>query len=250
MSDLDFDINGYPMNCKKFACKLINLSDKHANMESLTSIGKYIKERYPWMRVSLENPDVTVLYIVTNSGSLVGIVDYNSHRLKQSARSRPYFHPVALEPRLSRVMINLTMCKENDLLLDPFCGTGSILLDAAAMNIRTIGCDISEKMCYGALANAGMNSAIVNCDALSLPLQLKFVDGIATDLPYGRAASTMKRSAKKLLEDFVSLVSEMKGKRCCVMCRKGDEQLFDNIVEQYDIYEHRNLTRNLMVLCS
>ncbi len=55
-------------------------------------------------------------------------------------------------------------------------------------------------MCYGALANTlNTQSCIVNCDALSLPFQFKDINVIATDLPYGISASTMKRLPKTLL---------------------------------------------------
>ena len=251
---MDFDPDGHFKNYSKFACRLLNLSKKNVSMEPVSKLGKYIKEKSPWMQVSLDNPDITVLYIVTNSGSMVGLAEYKNvmNWRQKGLRKRPYFHPVALEPQLSRIMVNLTMAKENDTLLDPFCGTGSVMLEAANMNIQTIGCDVSSTMCDGALQNTrNANSLIVNCDALSLPLQTKDVDVIGTDLPYGRSASTMKRGSKTLLKEFVSLITdEMKGKRCCLMCRKGDEQLFDNVVEEYDIYEHRSLTRKLMVLCN
>ncbi len=252
--DISFDPSVYFRNYRKFACKLINTSKKYSSMETVSKLGKYIKEKSPWMQVSLDNPDIAVLYIVTNNGSIIGLeeCDNSVNSGVKSLRNRPYFHPVALEPKLSRIMVNLTMAKENDTLLDPFCGTGSILLEAADMNIRTVGCDISARMCYGALANtASVQSFIVTCDALSLPLQSKDVDVIATDLPYGRSASTMKKTSKVLLDEFVSLISnEMKGKRCSLMCKKGDEQLFNNIVEEYDIYEHKSLTRKLIVLCN
>lgn len=240
---------GYFKNYRRFACRMINLSSRHVSMDKVSEVGKQIKEKMPWMQVSLDNPDVTVLYIVTDNGSIIGINELNH---KKHEMNRPYFHPVALEPRLSRIMVNLTMARENYLLLDPFCGTGSIVLEAYDMNIRAIGCDLSVRMCYGANENMrNTDNGIINCDALALPLQTSKINTIATDLPYGRSASTMKRAAKTLLKEFVSFVNgEMRGKRCCVMCRKGDEQIFDNMIEEYDIYEHKSLTRKLMVLCS
>jgi putative methyltransferase (TIGR01177 family) len=251
--NINFDANKIFRNYRKFACKLINLSKKYAGMEPISDLGRYIKERSPWMEVSLDEPDILVLYVVTNNGSFVGLAEYNRvNGSMKDRRKRPYFHPVALESKLSRIMVNLTMAKENDVLFDPFCGTGSILLEAADMNIHTIGCDISSRMCYGAHANTrNADSFIANCDAFSLPLQIKDVDVIATDLPYGRSASTMKKTSRTLLKEFVSLMgTEMKGKRCCVMCKKGDEQFFSNVVEEYEVYEHRSLTRKLMVLCN
>ena len=126
------------------------------------------------------------------------------------------------------------------------------MLEANSMNINAIGCDLSGKMCRGALTNlrSSNNEFIVNCDALSLPLRMDSIDAIVTDLPYGRAASTLKRKSNELLNEFLDTIKGMRGKRCCIMCRKGDEQEFPNIVEQYDIYEHRNLTRKLMVVCN
>ena len=253
-SDNGFDADGDFRNCDRFACDMLNLSDKKVDMETVSNLGKYIKVKFPRMQVSLQHPDVIILQVITNDGSAIGLLDYRKRNgeHRKYRRMRPYFHPVALESKLSRIMINLTMIKENDLLLDPFCGTGSILIEAANMNIRAIGCDISDEMCHGALANMkGRDTMLVNCDALASPLQMNCVDAIATDLPYGRAASTAKRESKTLLNDFISFVrDEMKGKRCCVMCRKGDEELFENIEEEYDIYVHRSLTRKLMVLCN
>jgi tRNA (guanine10-N2)-dimethyltransferase len=253
-NDNSFDAKGHFRYCSRFSCDMLNLSDKKVSMETVSSLGKCIKEKFPWMQVSLQHPHVIILQIITNDGSAIGLLDYRKRNgeHRKYRRMRPYFHPVALDSKLSRIMINLTMIKENELLLDPFCGTGSILLEASNMKIRSLGCDVSDRMSHGALTNMkGRDTMVLTCDALSLPLQIKCVDAIATDLPYGRSASTAKREPKTLLNDFISFVrDEMKGKRCCVMCRKGDEELFENIEEEYDIYVHKSLTRKLMVLCN
>lgn len=249
----DFELNGMMKNYKTFACDLVNLSKKPVDMQVLSELGNYVKQQAPWLNVSLENPDVTVTLIETETETVTGIVDRKkSVKWKgESRRKRTYFHPVALEPRLCRAMINLAMVREDNTILDPFCGTGSVMLEANSMKINSIGCDLSSKMCRGALANLrNSNSFLINCDALSLPLNMNSIDAIVTDVPYGRAASTLKRRPKELLNEFLDVVKEMKGKRCCIMCRKGDEEEFPNIVEQYDIYEHKNLTRKLMVLCN
>ncbi len=247
-----FELDGVMKNCKTFACELVNLSRKHVGMQVLSDMGSYVKQKAPWLDVSIENPDVTVLLIKTEAEYVVGLVEHRSmNRKSESPRNRPYFHPIALEPKLCRAMINLAMVREGDTILEPFCGTGSIMLEAATMKINAIGCDLSSKMCRGALTNLGSKDGfIINCDALSLPLKMDGIDAIVTDLPYGRAASTMKRRPKELLNEFLDAIGDMKVKRCCIMCRKGDEQELPNIVEQFDIYEHRNLTRKLMVLCN
>jgi tRNA (guanine10-N2)-dimethyltransferase len=248
-----FELDGIMKNYKTFACDLVNLSRKSVDMQVLSDLGNYVKHQAPWLNVSLENPDVTVLLIRTETESIIGIVEHKkSVRGKsESRRKRPYFHPVALEPKLCRAMINLTMIKEGNTILDPFCGTGSVMLEANNMKINSIGCELSSKMCQGALTNLrNSNSFLINCDALSLPLKMDSIDAIVTDLPYGMAASTLKRRPKELLNEFLDVTKQLKGKRCCIMCRKGDEPKFPNIVEQYDIYEHKSLTRKLMVLCN
>ncbi len=248
-----FELNGMMKNYKTFACDLVNLSKKPVDMQVLSDLGNYVKRQSPWLTVSLENPDVTILLIKTETESIIGMIERKKSVKwkRESRRKRPYFHPVALEPRLCRTMINLAMVREDNTILDPFCGTGSVMLEANNMKINAIGCDLSIKMCRGALRNLrNSNSFLINCDALSLPLNMNNVDAIVTDLPYGMAASTMKRRPKELLSEFLDVIKTLKGKRCCIMCRKGDEQEFPNMVEQYDIYEHKSLTRKLMVLCN
>lgn len=51
-----------------------------------------------------------------------------------------------LPPKLAQIMINLAQAKKDDLILDPFCGSGTILTEAMVMGYRNIyGSDISKK---------------------------------------------------------------------------------------------------------
>lgn len=51
-----------------------------------------------------------------------------------------------LPPKIARMMINIAAPKKNETLLDPFCGSGTILQEASLMNHRNImGADISAK---------------------------------------------------------------------------------------------------------
>jgi len=51
-----------------------------------------------------------------------------------------------LPPKIAKIMINLAQADRNELLLDPFCGSGTILMEAALMGHNIlIGSDISEK---------------------------------------------------------------------------------------------------------
>lgn len=49
---------------------------------------------------------------------------------------------LAIPPRLAKILINLSQVKENETLIDPFCGIGVIIQEALLQDINTIGIDI------------------------------------------------------------------------------------------------------------
>lgn len=51
-----------------------------------------------------------------------------------------------LPPKLAQIMINLAAPQKNAVILDPFCGTGVVLQEAALMGHPVYGTDLSEKM--------------------------------------------------------------------------------------------------------
>jgi tRNA G10 N-methylase Trm11 len=50
----------------------------------------------------------------------------------------------AISPRLARIMVNLAACKEKKVLLDPFCGVGTILQEALLAKAKVVGVDINR----------------------------------------------------------------------------------------------------------
>jgi len=50
----------------------------------------------------------------------------------------------AIPPRLARIMVNLAACTEGQVLLDPFCGVGTILQEALLAEAKVIGVDINR----------------------------------------------------------------------------------------------------------
>ncbi|RJR31206.1 hypothetical protein C4569_03185 [Candidatus Parcubacteria bacterium] len=59
-----------------------------------------------------------------------------------------------LPPKLAKIMINLAQAKEDDVILDPFCGSGTILQEAILLGYKKIiGSDISDKAIAGTKLN-------------------------------------------------------------------------------------------------
>jgi len=66
---------------------------------------------------------------------------------KRKAHLRPILHPSSLHPRLARCLVNLTgAISTQSTIVDPFCGTGGILIEAGLMDFRVIGYDIDDLM--------------------------------------------------------------------------------------------------------
>lgn len=63
-------------------------------------------------------------------------------------RDKPVRDPLVgmLPPKLAQTLINLSGANPNQTILDPFCGTGTVLMEAFAMGINSYGSDISPEM--------------------------------------------------------------------------------------------------------
>ncbi|MCK4540060.1 methyltransferase domain-containing protein [Candidatus Parcubacteria bacterium] len=122
-----------------------------------------------------------------------------------------------LPPKLAQIMINLALApfenKKNAVLLDPFCGSGTLLTEACLRDIKNIiGTDISPKAVLDAkkninwaIKNKGKDKArIFECDVKKIAnkIQKKSIDAIATEPYLGpqRGRIDIKKTVKALEE--------------------------------------------------
>jgi len=228
-----------------FACRTINLSSKRLDLSSIEkTVGTTIKQA-SGARVSLSNPALTVYLVFTDNQNYLG---YSTMIPTQKRPKKIIKSPFELNWKLSRAMANLSGLNEDEVLCDPFCGTGTILLEAESMGIRSIGIDFDKKMCKVAkknLAVNGYNSKIINARYEHIKKIKDKIDGIVTDLPYG-ISSKSSESPKKLISDFISILP--KKKKLALMCKK---ELADQIelkpAKRYEIYRHKSLTRTILI---
>jgi len=195
--------------------------------------------------VSLSNPSLTVHLIFTDSQNYLG---YSTKLPEQKRPKKVFKSPSELHWKLGRVMVNLAGLNEKEVLCDPFCGTGTILLEAESMEIRAIGIDYDKRMCEGAkknLAANGYNSKIINAEYDHIQKIKDRIGGIVTDLPYG-ISSRSSESPRKLIHDFVSILP--KKKKLAIMCKKDlADQIELKPAKKYEIYRHKSLTRTILV---
>ncbi|MDA4120543.1 MAG: DNA methyltransferase [Thaumarchaeota archaeon] len=66
----------------------------------------------------------------------------DSATMRQRGTRKPIPHSdIAMSPRLARTLVNLAGLRPGQTILDPFCGTGTILIEAYAKSLRCLGLD-------------------------------------------------------------------------------------------------------------
>jgi tRNA (guanine10-N2)-dimethyltransferase len=230
-----------------------------ANLER--DIGGALKERSHGVQVDLDHPDVTFLCVVSSRGLMLGRVAHSRTPgmiASRRPRKRPVFHPSTMQPKLARCVVNLSRPPEGATLLDPFCGVGGILLEAAAIGCRAIGADADARMIRGARTNLAHYGAepfgLIVADATRVPIRA--VGSIVTDPPYGREASTRGRRLHGLMREFLPKAHSVltDNGHLCICCPSSlrvmsiAERAGFKLVESHLLYVHRSLTRRILVL--
>ncbi len=233
---------------------------KEATMNHERLLGKLILQRAPKAKVNLKHPQKTFFGILTNGKLVFGLKLAEiipKPFVERRARKKPFFHPSAMNAKLARCMVNLAHAKEGEVVLDPFCGTGTAVIEATLIGCKAIGIDVQRRMARGALRNVrhfGLSpEAIVVADARRMPLL--HVDCVVTDPPYGRSATTLKRTTKTIVEEVLASAHVLLGKkqRICIASPKtlGIQKIAEELgythVESHFAYVHRTLTREVAV---
>ena len=231
---------------KTFACRIINLSSETLDIPRIENeIGRKIS-RLTNGKVRLGSPELTIQVIVTEKEKILGI---SPPKINQKRPKKIHSHPHQLDWKLTRAMINLIGLKKGQTICDPFCGTGTTLLEAELLGLNGIGIDFDKKMWQKTRENIvanGYKSQVHNSDFKDLVKFTDQFDAIVTDLPYGRASKTSE-NPEKMLEKLLSLTP--KNKRIAIMYKKTPDN--GNIELQgfkvYEIYRHKSLTRTIVI---
>jgi len=72
------------------------------------------------------------------------IAVHNPFEFQKRDIDRPIQRKIfSIPPRLAKIMVNLSSCSPGKVLLDPFCGVGTILQEAVLAKAQTIGIDMN-----------------------------------------------------------------------------------------------------------
>jgi tRNA (guanine10-N2)-dimethyltransferase len=240
--------------------KLESTSDLNS-LDLEKKLGGIVKRR-TGAGVNLENPSTLIRTVLNGDEVLVGdrISQISKkHFFELKPHKRPFFYPGSMHPKLARCMVNLTRIKRGERLLDPFCGTGGILIEAGIIGARVIGSDLDYKMVEGTkenLIHCGITDfQIFQADARNLPLT-EPVDAVATDPPYGISASTGGEKSQDLYKQSMLSIAQIiteEGRVCMATPHYLDiqdvlEGTNFEVIEQHHIRMHKSLTRVISVL--
>jgi tRNA (guanine10-N2)-dimethyltransferase len=155
-------------------------------------------------------------------------------------------------PRLARALVNISLVNHGERLLDPFCGTGGIVLEASMIGSEGIGSDIDRFMVSGSRTNVP-GAEFVRADTGCLPFRDASIDAVVTDLPYGQSVTIVAGSLEGLYRDALSEVRRvlLPGKRAVVVTHRDISHTAASLLSIRACYAqrvHKSLTRRILVL--
>ncbi len=118
-------------------------------------------------------------------GKTLGIQDIYSFVKRDTQRPEADFEMGVLPQKLARIMCNLTGIKEG-IIWDPFCGSGTILMEAAVLGFDILGTDID----------------LIALDSLSKNIQWLSNEKLITDIKYNIFQLDINNVERKVLKDL------------------------------------------------
>lgn len=247
---------------ESFAVRVKRFNSQIDTVATERKAGSLILENYSDIKVKLRNPNSLVRLVAYENDVYIAIekIKLNKKHFQDSKpHKRPFFYPGSMSPKLARCMVNLSRVTEGQLLLDPFCGTGGILIEAGLIGCKVVGSDVYWKMKNGTAINLDYygitDYRTFNIDVRELKMYEK-VAAVVTDPPYGISTSTGDIEGNDIFKEFFnSIYDNMRDDAYLCMASPhyvdlkplADDVGFE-IIEQYGIKMHRSLTRIISVI--
>lgn len=206
--------------------------------------------------VDLSHPQEEYRAILSGDRCFFGRVLFSFSRGESDARNpgkRDFFHPGVMMPRMARALVNIACAQPGDILLDPFCGTGGILIEGELLGMQAVGSDFDPLMVKGSRTNLPA-AQVMLADATRLPFADASIDTVVTDFPYGqsvciRKEDTMDRLYMSSLEEIRRVLKP--GRRAVVVTHRdiaGIAGSVMNVLQSHGQRVHKSLTRRILVL--
>ncbi|HIH31681.1 TPA: methyltransferase [Candidatus Woesearchaeota archaeon] len=254
----DLDNALYQYDFKKiyknnFCLRIHDNSHKFNESEYAKYIWKSLESSKIEPKVNLENPSTLIEIIILDNKAFVCRQLWNNKEDFESrkAHQKPELHPTAMHPKMARALVNI-LNKDN--IVDPFCGAGGILTEAALMKIKFKAYDIDQVQ----LNRAKINLKYLKINSRSYKLELKDatniknLKNIVTDLPYGKSS----KKTDEIIDLYNKFIHNISGRSVIVFPDFVNYKkiLKENLNKKLEIkkiishYVHKSLTRKIVVI--
>ncbi|MEM1580003.1 MAG: THUMP domain-containing protein [Nitrososphaerota archaeon] len=246
----------------KIAVRGISLGSTDVDVPRVEkNLGEVILRNVPAISVDLKNPEYTILFIAQENTTYIGVlVEIKPKKFfyDRVAGRRPFKLPSAMQPDTARCLVNLSRTKPGGRILDPFSGTGGIIIEAILLGYETYGVELKKWIARGSLKNLyhytpGRGNIVIG-DSRQPPFRKGF-DGIVTDPPYGRSTTIPDKSLEELMKKFFENSRDLlrNGGRISMAAPTWsniEDYALDSgyrILEKYTLKIHKSLVRKIMV---
>ncbi len=189
LSDVELPEGSFAIRAKRFEGMMKDVDSQKLirNAGALLSKKNDVNLKDPDIVVRMQMCDKVHLYI-ENKITETDLLD------KRKVAERPFFSPISLHPKYARALINMAAVKRGQTVLDPFCGTGGIVIEAAEMGMKAVASDFDEDMIIGCQENLDFYGLKMHdfdvLDIGDIAERFPDMDAICTDPPYGRSTKT------------------------------------------------------------
>lgn len=243
-----------------------------------TQLGSLIEKRHR-MRVDPETPGLKISifisqtlkspskisFIVSLEGKHHSTKGYNARK----ASNRPAFKIGTMNPPLTSFLVNFSHPPRDykRYVLDPFCGTGGILIEALVRGIPVIGMDVEEACVDGCAKNlrnfnGSKNTGfhVIKSSIFHPPLREELpdhdaIDIICTDPPYGNVESLRQIPFKDYIASLFKFLGGFKILTFACPNHYHSEvlpmvrEMGGFTLSTIDYFEHKSLSRRIYMIC-
>lgn len=146
-------------------------------------------------------------------GKIVQFSDYK--KISERDMKKPVRREsLSISPRLAKIMINLSEVKENETLLDGFCGIGVVLSEALLQNLKVVGVDKDKKSIENCRENlkwfkfSEENYNLINDDSSKVNLKKFDIFGMASEPDFGETLKKIptQEKAKEMIKRYEKIM--------------------------------------------
>ncbi|MFB6119808.1 MAG: methyltransferase domain-containing protein [Halobacteriaceae archaeon] len=205
--------------------------------------------------VDLETPDHELRAVFAGDTCFLGWLAVESERGygDRAPTDRPFFQPGSMDPLLARALVNIAGARPGARVVDPMCGTGGLLIEAALVGADPVGLDAQRKMVRGARENLVEygSGTVLRGDATQLPLRDGAADAVVFDAPYGRQSKIERHTLADLVGGALREAHRVAPRAVVVGDRSWADAARDagwSVEATFERRVHRSLVRYITVV--